>query len=194
MLAFLIAAAAAQAQPPRMNPQVQALVAAEAVTVSESRAADGTHTLVHELTVPAARAEVWRAISTADGWKSWAAPAAWAPAADIIETSYTPTATPGDKSTIRQQLVVRIPERIIVFRTIKAPQAFPHFDTYQKVTSVLELEPAGAGKTKVRLTGVGYADTEAGKRLLAFFRQGNSTSLGWLRDRFVSGPKDWSKK
>ena len=189
MLTLLIAAAVTQSQPLPLS-----RAAAETISVSQGRAADGTHMLVHELTVPAAQAEVWRAISTAEGWKSWAAQVAWAPAGDIIETSYTPTASPGDKSTIRQQVVVRIPERMIVFRTVKAPQAFPDFDTYQKVTSILEVEAVGAKRTRVRLTGVGYADTDAGKRLLGFFRQGNSASLGWLRDRFVSGPKDWSKK
>ena len=169
--------------------------AAEPVSVSTRQAADGSHILVHEMVVEAPVAEVWAAVSTADGWKTWAAPAAWAPpdAPDVIETSYTPGARPGDASTIRQQVVARIPEVLIVFRTVKAPARFPDFDTYAKVTSVIQLEPAGEGRTRVRLTGAGYADSEAGRRLLGFFEKGNATSLGWLRTRFESGPIDWSK-
>jgi uncharacterized protein YndB with AHSA1/START domain len=156
--------------------------------------ADGSRTLVHEVVVKAPRAEVWAAISTAAGWKSWAVPFAWDSAPDLLETSYTATAVPGDASTIRQQVLVRVPQRLMVFRTIKAPQGFPDFDTYAKVTSVFELEEAGKGRTRVRLTGTGYADTEAGRRLLAFFEKGNAASLGWLADRFRTGPKDWSKR
>jgi hypothetical protein len=87
-----------------------------------------------------------------------------------------------------------VPEVLIVFRTVKAPAGFPDFDTYSKVTSVLQVEPAGEGRTKVRLTGAGYAGTEAGRRLLAFFEKGNSASLDWLRIRFAEGPVDWSRR
>ena len=171
-------------------------VAAEPVSVTDRMEADGTHTLVHEVTVEAAPAEVWTAISTAEGWKSWAVPAAWTTATDpdLLETSYSKDAARGAESNIKQRFLARIPGRMLAFRTVQAPKGFPDFDTYGKVTSVFELEPAGARKTKVRLTGVGYSNTEAGKRLLAFFRRGNSSSLEWLRDRFALGPKDWSKK
>ena len=56
------------------------------------------------------------------------------------------------------------------------------------------LEPAGEGRTRVRLTGAGYADSEAGRALLGFFRDGNRVSLERLRRRFASGPIDWSRE
>ena len=164
--------------------------AAEPAAVSKRQQSDGSHVLVHELVVDAPVASVWQAVSTAEGWKSWAAPAAWVPegAPDIIETSYSPGARPGDASTIRQQVIARVPEVLIVFRTVKAPAAFPDFDTYSKVTSVLQLEAAGE-RTRVRLTGAGYADSEAGRRLLAFFEKANVTALEALRSRFRQGAK-----
>jgi uncharacterized protein YndB with AHSA1/START domain len=183
MRCFLIAAALAAAVP------AQAQVSASSV-----EEADGSRTLVHEVIVDAPQAAVWAAISTAEGWKSWATPIAWAPAPDVIETSYSAAAKPGDASTIRQQILLRVPSRLMVFRTTKAPEGFPDFETYAKVTSVFELEPAGAGKTRVRLTGAGYAPTEAGRRLAAFFERGNAASLEWLRTRFKEGPKDWTKR
>ncbi|MGA9583007.1 MAG: SRPBCC family protein [Allosphingosinicella sp.] len=148
-------------------------------------APDGSHLLVHEIVVDSGPAEVWAAIATAEGWKSWAAPVAWAPAPDMIETSYSPAARPGDPSTIRQQVLMRVPRRLMVFRTVKAPERFPDFDTYSKVVSAFELEPAGEGRTRVRLTGTGYADTEAGRRLLGFFEKGNQATLDALKARFV---------
>jgi uncharacterized protein YndB with AHSA1/START domain len=159
--------------------------ASPAGAATKGRAPDGSHLLVHEAVVNAAPADVWAAISTAEGWKSWAVPAAWAPAPDMIETSYTPTAKPGDPSTIRQQVLIRVPERLMVFRTVKAPDRFPDFDTYAKVVSAFELEPAGEGRTRVRLTGTGYADTEAGRRLLGFFEKGNQVSLDALKASFA---------
>lgn len=170
--------------------------ASEPVTVAQRQEADGSHTLVHEVVVNAPVGEVWAAISSADGWKTWAAPVAWVPegAPDVIETSYSPDARPGDPSTIKQQIVARIPGRLMVFRTVKAPAAFPDLDTYSKVTSLFELEAAGEGRTRVRLTGTGYADTPAGRRLLGFFEKGNSTSLQWLRTRMEQGPTDWRKR
>ncbi|HYI63581.1 MAG TPA: SRPBCC domain-containing protein [Allosphingosinicella sp.] len=164
---------------------------AQDVAIAERREADGTMTLVHEVVVPAAQAEVWTAISTPEGWRTWAVPAAWLVDGDTLETSYTPTASPGDPSTIRQHLTAILPGRTLVFRTTKAPDGFPHFETFRRVTHFFELEPAGEGRTRARLTGVGYAGTDAGRQLAAFFRDGNRVSLERLRARFVGGPLDW---
>lgn len=162
------------------------------VSISSSQAPDRRHNLVHETVVDAPVFHVWEAIATAEGWRTWAVPVSWAPEPDIIETSYTPTALPGDPSTIRQRIIAAIPGRLLVFRTVRAPASFPNFDTFAQVTSLFELEPLGADRTRVRLTGAGYADTEAGRQLLAFFREGNRVSLERLRQRFETGPLDWA--
>jgi len=145
--------------------------------------ADGTRTLAMETTVDASPAEVWQAIATPEGWQRWAAPVArLVPGAeDMLETSYAPDAKPGDATTIRQQFVAWIPGRMLAFRTTKAPDGFPNFDTYRKVVTVFELMPAGPGRTRIVLTAVNYPDTEAGKQLLGFFRQGNAEAMGKLR-------------
>lgn len=167
---------------------------AQAVSVSDRREADGTLTLSHEVTVAAPPAEVWAAIATPEGWRTWAVPTSWiAPDdAESIESSYDPAARHGDPTIIRQHFLARLPGRLLVFRTTRAPQGFPHFETYARVTSFFEIEPVDAGHSRVRLTGAGYADSEAGRRLLGFFRDGNRVSLERLRDRFVTGPRDWA--
>lgn len=171
MLELMIAAAAAMAP----------------VSVSKGRAPDGTHVMTHEVIVDAPAAEVWSAISTAEGWKRWAVPVAWTPSPDVIETSYSPDAKPGDPSTIRQQILFLAPGGKLLFRTVKAPAGFPDFDTYAKVSSLFEAEPLGASRTRVRLTGSGYADTEAGRKLLGFFEQGNRISLEQLATKIGKG-------
>lgn len=169
--------------------------AAEPVAVAARQEANGTHTLSHSIEVDAPAAEVWTAVSTAEGWRAWAVPVARMVAGEpgILETSYSPGSQAGDATTIRQRFVAQLPGRILVFTTVRAPQGFPHFETFSRVTSFIELEPLGERRTRMRLTGVGYADTEAGRQLLGFFREGNRVSLERLRQRFVSGPLDWAR-
>jgi uncharacterized protein YndB with AHSA1/START domain len=163
-----------------------------AVSATDLTDVDGSHTLVHETLIQAPADQVWQAISTAEGWTGWAVPVAWMDG-DLLETSYTPGASRGDPSTIRQQIVARISGRLLVFRTTKAPEGFPNFETFRQVVHVLEVEPGGPGQSRVRLTGSGYPDTDAGRQLLGFFRDGNRVSLERLRQRFASGPLDWNR-
>lgn len=171
-----------------------AVASAQEVTITNRHEADGTLTLSHELVVPAPRDAVYAALSTPEGWRTWATPVSWVPADDPdgIEGSYNPQARPGGTDLIRQHFVARLPGRLLVFRTVRAPAGFPHFDVYQRVTIFIELESVDAAHTRVRLTGTGYADNEAGRLLYGFFRDGNRVSLEHLRQRFVSGPLDWA--
>ncbi len=186
-------AVSVSAQAPSMNRNVRYRRVDEPVAISSAVDGDGRHRLVHETVVDATADEVWQAIATAQGWTGWAVPTAWADG-DVIETSYAPGASRGDSTTIRQQVTARIPGRLLAFRTIGAPDGFPHFDSFRQVSHLFELEPAGEGRTRVRLTGAGYADDEAGRQLLGFFREGNRVSLERLRRRFLSGPIDWSRE
>jgi uncharacterized protein YndB with AHSA1/START domain len=185
-LAALALTAAPAAEPDRADSQ------ADQVSIVAIAAADGARTLIHEVTIAASAARVWEAVSTAHGWTTWAVPVAWQDG-DMLETSYSPTASPGDPSTIRQQILAREPERRLVFRTVKAPEGFPHFEAYRQVTVTIELEPLGESRTRVRLASVGFPDSEAGRELAGFFREGNRATLEQLRERFVSGPVDWNR-
>lgn len=161
------------------------VVAQEAVT-SESRIeADGTTTLVHELTIAAPLADIWAAISTPEGWMEWAAPLArWVEGEpDVLETGYDPAEPPGGPGAIRQQFLVRIPGRLLAYRTVKTPEGFPHSEQYKQVTGVFELGAEG-DRTRVRLTSTGFPNSEAGSELLAFFRRGNAFTLEQLRTAF----------
>lgn len=165
----------------------------EPVAISSTRASDRSQTLVHQTTVAATPAETWAAVATAEGWKSWAVPTAWMDG-NLLETSYAADAAPGDDTTIRQQIILKVPERLIAFRTTKAPKGFPHFESFQRTTHWIELEPEGDKRTRVRLVSAGYADDEAGRQLAGFFTEGNRISLERLRRRFAEGPIDWAKE
>lgn len=168
--------------------------AAVAVTEQVRLQADGTTTLSHEVVVDAGPPAVWAAISTLDGWKTWAVPVGWVPGQpNVFETSYDPRARPGDPMNIKNEFVSSLAGRQLVFRTIKAPDGFPHFETLKQVNQTFDLTPEGR-RTRVRLTGSGYADNASGKALLAFFKGGNKASLEMLRERFASGPIVWAEK
>lgn len=169
--------------------------AAPAVIEQVAREADGTSSLSHSVVVPAPAEEVWEAIATERGWTSWAVPVAWRSATrpNVIETSYNPSARPGDAMNIENEVIGRDRPRRLVFRTIKAPQGFPHLAALLKVTQTFDLSPDSAG-TRVSLTGTGYSDDEAGRAMLAFFKSGNRVSLEMLHDRFAHGPVDWTEK
>lgn len=183
---------AVSADSPSLNRTVRFVRVDGAVSMREERAPDGSTTLIHEAVIDAPPGQVWRAIATAEGWREWAVPLAWQQGADELETSYDPAARPGGPQTIRHRILARVPGRMIAFRTIKAPEGFPHFDVFGQTTGVFELEPAGEGRTRVTVIGAGYPDSEAGRALLAFFREGNRITLERLQRRFTGGPIDWS--
>lgn len=168
---------------------------AEEVRVAKQVEADHTTTMVHEILVEATPAEVWTAISTAEGWMTWAVPIAWISKddPDLIEAAYDPASRPGGADTIQQRFTERVPGRRLAFRTVKAPQGFPHWDDYRNVTSLFEIEPAGKG-SRVRLTSRGYPGNAGGQALLAFFEGGNKMTLDNLRARFATGPVDWNAR
>lgn len=166
---------------------------ADEVKVTRQVEADRTTTMVHEVLVDASPAAVWTAISTADGWMTWAVPVAWISKADpdLIETSYDPASKPGGSDTIQQRFGERVAGRSRAFRTVKAPAGFPHWDEYRKVESLFEIEPAGQ-QTRVRLTSRLYPDNAGSRSLIGFFEGGNAMALGNLRQRFATGPIDWA--
>ena len=170
--------------------------ASQQIDVSLANKADGSRSLVHEIVIRAPVTEVWAAVATTEGWRTWAVPMARrVPGTlDRFETSYATDAPPGGPSTIEQQWVTRAAPRQVVFRTTRTPQGFPHADSYRLVESSFVLTPTSATATRVRLTGSGYPTGSAGDALIAFFREGNRTALQQLHSRFTTGPIDWAAR
>lgn len=151
--------------------------------------ADGTRTLVTEAWVPAAPGAVWQAVSTAEGWKSWAVPYAWM-TGNLMETSYAAGAKQGDPANIQHRFTTLVPGNLLSFQTVRTPPGFPHAEAFMGVSQVFELIPAGAG-TRVRLTGRNFPAGPEGIALLGFFSQGNRVTLDRLAARFGLAPLDF---
>lgn len=153
---------------------------------------NGDRTIQLSVTVPAAPNAVFEALSTIDGWKSWAAPFVIGDArvGGILETSYDPNANPGAAANIKNQIVAWIPASLVVLRNVQAPEGFPHAEDFLKTVTVIQLAPDGQG-TRVTLSNVGYGKGEGFDQLYAMFTWDDAYALEKLKQRFENGPIDW---
>jgi uncharacterized protein YndB with AHSA1/START domain len=177
---FALAAAAVRAEPVSGRPHV---------TDSSVVEPSGERVMREEILIKAPRSEVWKALATSQGLRSWELPLA---EIDLkigghLEASYDPKAKLGDPNNIKHEILTYVPERLLVFRNIQTPQGFPHADLFSKVTSVLILDDAGDGVTRVTEAGVGYGQGADWDQLYSFFHNGNAWVLEMLKAHFEGG-------
>jgi uncharacterized protein YndB with AHSA1/START domain len=170
--------------------------AAGQVVDSSYRASDGSRVLRHEIVVPASTADVYAALTTADGWRTWAVPfAVMTPAfgaGAILETSYNPSAKAGEATNIKNKVLAYIPERMFAFQAVQAPAGFKHAELLAQIFTVAELERVSAKRTRIRLSMLGYGEGQAFDELYGVFASGNAWTMSKLAERFEKGPMDWN--
>lgn len=169
---------------------VMLAVAAPIISASMRRAdaRDGAgKVLAIAVTVPAPRAEVWKALSTSEGLSSWLAPNA---VVDLKPGGDWMVRFPGGSSA-GGTIVSFAPQKEIVISAL-APEKFPTVRA-QRTTARFELEDHGTG-TLVRLTQTGWKDGDEWDRAYEYLTAGNAQLLATLHRRFVSGPIDWSNQ
>ena len=126
--------------------------------------------LVDEFVIPAPIEEVWSALTTVEGWRTWAIPLGReVPGSPCrFETGYETNAAPGAASTIEQKWIERVPPHSAAFHTARMPQGFPHADAYKRVISHFTLIAPGPSETRVHLESTGYPSRPADEALIAF--------------------------
>lgn len=158
---------------------------------------DGTRTLVQSIVVEAELPEVWRALTTGEGWRSWAAPNAWVDFRldGIIETSYRRDARQGDPANIRNRVIAYLPMRMFAIRNLQAPpNAAFDVPTFQSLHTVVMVDATGPRSTRVTFAQPGYKAGEPFDSVFRHFAAGNGWTLEQLRKRFIDGPVDWDKR
>lgn len=168
---------------------------AQAVRDESYTAADGSRVLQQAIEVPAGRDAVWAAFTTSDGFSSWAAPVA-AVALQLggfIEASYDPASPIGAPANIRNEIVAFAPQRMLALRNRQAPPGVP-FDVaaFQRLHTVILLDPVDAGRTRVTIAMPGVGSGDAFDGVYRHFARGNGWTLQQLHKRFTSGPVDWA--
>lgn len=158
------------------------------------RLSTGERVLRHEALVAASPARVWEAFSTGEGLRSFVAPVA---AIDlrvggIWEASYDPARKIGQPGNIKNEILAFLPERLLAIRIQEAPPGFPFADIAKDVHTVILLEEAAPGTTKVEVAMLPFKDGKEWDGFYRFFDNGNAAVLRNLQRRFQSGPIDWS--
>ena len=67
----------------------------------------------------------------------------------------------------------------------KPPEKFPFKEAAKSVWHVLTFEEAGPGRTRLRITGLGYGTDEESKKMGGFFEAGNAYTLKKLQDHLA---------
>jgi uncharacterized protein YndB with AHSA1/START domain len=159
-----------------------------AVAGIDAAAAATGRVLVLELTIPASRAEVWKAFSTSEGLSTWLFPNA---TVDLKPGGDWLVHFPGG-STGGGTIVSFVPEKELVVSAL-APDKFPNVRA-QRTRADFQFEAKGENETVVRLTQTGWKDGEEWTKAYEYLAVGNAQLLATLHHRFVYGPIDWDKQ
>lgn len=150
--------------------------------------ADSGRVLVLEMTIPAPRAEVWKAFATSEGLSTWLFPNA---TVDLRPGGDWLVHFPGG-STGGGTIVSFEPEKDLVVSAL-APDKFPTVRA-QRTRAEFQFEAKGDNATVVRLIQTGWKDGEEWTKAYEYLAVGNAQLLATLHHRFVYGPIDWSKQ
>ena len=156
-----------------------------ATTLLTSIQAQPPDRVITEGLIDAPVAEVWKAFTTKEGIESWMVAktefelrigATW-------RTSYSRDSTLDDGQSIHHTILAFDPERMLAFRTIKAPDGSPFGEEITKAWTVVYFEPAG-NQTRVVTHMLGFTASEASQTMRGFFEQGNQETMDALVARF----------
>ena len=155
---------------------------------------DGDRSLQLSIDVPAPVKAVYDAMTTTEGFASWAVPVAKIDfrIGGMIEASYDSHAKMGDPDNIKNQIVAYVPDHLLVIHNVQAPSGFVDSALFQKTVTIMEFTPLDANATHVTLTNAGYGPGAGFDDVYAHFAWGDAYTLHALRARFVNGPTDWA--
>ena len=146
--------------------------------------------IAHEGIVEAPLDQVWAAITTSEGLRSWLAPHAEIDlrVGGLMRTNYNAQGQLGDPQTIENAILSFEPQRMISIKVAKPPANFPFPNAVRGMWTVMYFSAVGPNRTNVREVTLGLGSEPESQRMRAFFDQGNATTLSQLQRRFA-GPR-----
>lgn len=170
-------------------------IAVLSITLPARAQSDAGRTLTHSVVLAAPADEVWRTLTTPDGWKNGFGVAL----AEIdlrvggaIRTHYDPNGALGDPNTIVHTILAYEPGRMIASKCTAVPAGAP--DALRHISergwSVIRLDPLTPSRTRLTITGMGYDDSALGRQAYDFFKAGNDHSLKKLQQHFADPADD----
>jgi uncharacterized protein YndB with AHSA1/START domain len=163
---------------------IAAIILIAALLPSPSAAADDA--IVAEGIVGAPVAEVWRAFTTRAGMESWmvAAGDIELRVGGLMRTSYRKDADLNGDTAIHQQILSIDPERMLSYRTVKAPAGFAFAKAITETWTIIYFDPQSDGRTKVTVKMLGYTADPESQKMRAFFETGNKATMDGLIKKF----------
>jgi uncharacterized protein YndB with AHSA1/START domain len=144
--------------------------------------------------IPAPVAEVWKAWTTSEGAATF-----FAPKANIelrlggpFEILFDLDVSPGNRGSEGCTVLSFLPLEMLSF-TWNAPPEMPNARK-QFAFVVVRLAEVDANQTRVDLNHLGWGEGEEWERAYLYFDRAWALVMGWLKDRFTTGPIDWNCK
>lgn len=164
------------------------------VTNSSYVEPNGDRSLQLSIDVPAPVKSVYDAMTTSEGFSSWAVPVAKIDlrVRGMIEASYSADAKFGDPNNIKNEIIAYVPDHLLIIQNVQAPKGFVDSTLFQKTVTIMEFTPIDAKSTHVTLTNAGYGKGADFDDVYSHFEWGDAYTLHELRARFVNGPTDWA--
>lgn len=151
-----------------------------------SFAADGV-SFVNEGIADAPVEEVWKALSTSEGYKILGSVQA-----DVdlriggtIRSRYSNTGPLGDEETIENLILAYEPPVMIATRIQKTPRGFPFREAWKHTWTVVTLERVEGNRTKVRAASMGFGTDAESIAMAKFFERGNQQTIENIRKYFA---------
>ncbi len=153
-----------------------------AVTVLVPNAFADDHREVMEVEIEAGIDDVWKAFTTTKGIQSWVTPLS-----DIDlkiggkwRANYNPEGKLGDETTIENTILSYDPKRMLSLKATGFPKGFPFAKAAKDTWTVFYFSPASESRTKIRVVGLGYTDSEESRKMRSFFKVANKHSFDQL--------------
>lgn len=155
-------------------------------------ASDGARYYEDSIVIKAPVAKLWAAFTDQAAYRAWSG----VPVSAIdfrlggaIEANYNPDGKLGDPQNIKNMFIAYVPNRLLVFRNVQAPDGLPGKAAYGNTAKTIEFSPVGPGATRVTVSGMGFAPGEDYDKLYRFFSRGDGEMLIALKAAMEAGAK-----
>jgi uncharacterized protein YndB with AHSA1/START domain len=143
----------------------------------------GEKVLRLEFVLPVNKQQAWQLLTTADGWKRWAAPVV---SVDFrvdgsILTNYDKSKTTADSGTIRLPILSYLEGEMIILRVL-LNESFVETVRQQdeNLQEVIQIAEVGPGKTRIVSSMIGWGNGPEWDKTYDFFARGNKWSYEQL--------------
>jgi uncharacterized protein YndB with AHSA1/START domain len=147
-------------------------------------AADGARFYEDSIVIKAPARKLWAAFTDQASYRAWAGVPVSAidfRLGGVIEANYNPNGHLGDPQNIKNMFIAYVPERLLVFRNVQAPDGLPGKVAYGNTAKTIEFQQLGPNETRATVSGMGFGPGEDYDKLYRFFSQGDGEMLVALK-------------